>query len=192
MNKFEKIKLLLHKKCENVSIEEGYEISKKLIEYLDNLPNTTIGLAANQIGINAAVCIIRVKTTPLVLINPIIIEQSGKFLYSEGCVSFKNEKCTTNRSSTILVKCDNYESLLYFDVSDLIERLPQETNNSLDVLEIVAIQHEIDHLNGITMFDREIKKYNRNDKIIITKNNEEKFIKFKNLSQYENEGWIVK
>ena len=125
--------------CTKVSVKEGEEIGKLL---LDALGGTTdgVGLAANQIGIPAAVCVIKVDR-PVVLVNP-VVENSFKKIFSlEACLSFPGEQVTTQRWANIAVKADNHKDLLYFGEDNL--------------LECICTQHEIDHLNGITMFDRQ-------------------------------------
>ena len=63
----------LRKKCKDVSVFEAYDIISKLENELDNL-QSGVGLAANQIGIDAAVAIIRTNKTSINLVNPVIIE----------------------------------------------------------------------------------------------------------------------
>ena len=65
----------LKKECRDVSLFEAADIIKKLEVELQNSKQPGIGLAANQIGIDAKVCIIRTKNK-LDLVNPIIIEKS--------------------------------------------------------------------------------------------------------------------
>tara|TARA_R110002073_G_scaffold227007_1_gene387737 strand:- start:514 stop:861 length:348 start_codon:yes stop_codon:yes gene_type:complete len=99
-----------------------------------------IGLAANQIGINKRVCIVHVEQ-PIVLINPLIIAKKGNTLFKEGCLSFPGDEVTTQRYSYIEVVAINHENVLTFS---------REKN----LLECICVQHEIDHLNGITMHQR--------------------------------------
>jgi len=180
----------LKEKCSPVTIKEGEEIGVRLLHELRQSENG-IGLAANQIGINKRVCVINVKE-PLVLINPEIIEKSEKeFIFPEGCLSFPNKKVRTKRNISIKVKADNHESTLSFSADS------KEIN---DAFECVCIQHEIDHLNGITMFDREFKlepikregkKIGRNTKVLITKGTESKTIKFKKYEKMQGDGWTL-
>ena len=79
-----------------------------------------------------------------------------------------------------------------------------ETNNQVDndllVLESVCVQHEIDHLNGLTIYDREFKresfrrtevKIGRNEKVIIKKDKETLTMKYKKAIPYLEKGWII-
>ena len=66
-------------------------------------------------------------------------------------------------------------------------------------LECACVQHEIDHLDGITMFEREFNKtvvngpkLSRNQKIIISKNLEEKTVKYKKATAFLEDGWTIK
>lgn len=140
---------ILRQVSENVSLEEGNEIVKLLFDELKNHP-TGIGLSAIQIGIPKNVFVIKVKSL-LAFINPKIIRQSLPITFTEGCLSFPNETVRTTRYSNIEVIADNYEGVKKFGVLNLHS----------NILESVAIQHEIDHLNGILMFDRNIDGINK-------------------------------
>ena len=126
--------------CEPVSLERGAEVGDLLMAAL---PSSAVGIAANQIGLSERVCFINVAE-PILLINPVITSASGKVKYVEGCISFPGEVVKTLRYSQITVKADNYVGELLFD--------------STNLLECVCVQHEIDHLNGITMFDRRVNR----------------------------------
>ena len=180
----------LQDKCLPVPVEEGEKIGVRLLHELRQSENG-IGLAANQIGINKRVCVVNVKE-PLVLINPEIIEKSEKeFIFPEGCLSFPDKKVRTKRNISIKVKADNHKSTLSFSADS------KEIN---DAFECVCIQHEIDHLDGITMFDREFKlepikregeKIGRNTKVLIEKGDKSKTIKYKKLEKMEKDGWVL-
>ena len=185
-----KDKTKLQEKCLPVSIKEGEEIATKLLHELRQSEGG-IGLAANQIGINKRVCVINVNN-PIVLINPEIIEQSEeKFVFPEGCLSFPDSKVRTTRNVSIKVKSDNHKEVLSFNA---------ESKDINDAFECVCVQHEIDHLNGITMFDREFKqipikregkKIGRNDKVTITKGTESKVLKYKKAQSMLEDGWTL-
>ena len=166
--------------CEEVkTVEEGEEIGVQLLKELTESENG-IGLAANQIGINKRVCVINVKE-PLVLINPRIVERSEEeFIFPEGCLSFPDKHIKASRNVSVTVEADNHEGRMVFTAdSDKID----------DAFECACVQHEIDHLNGITMFDRAYvsqpykapRKIGRNEKVTITsfENKQSKTIKWK-------------
>ena len=190
-----KDKSLLRIPCEKTTKENGEEIASKLFRVLTDRGDG-YGLAANQIGIQKRVCVINVRH-PLYLINPEIVDASGELIYFESCLSFPDEVVRTKRFSSITIKCDNLDSELYLDVSDLPPN--QRGLNNLDVMEIVAIQHEISHLDGKTMHDFEYRQepikieasYGRNDKITITNGTETKIIKFKQFDSFKNHGYSI-
>ena len=188
-----KDKIKLKEKCSPVSVKEGEEIGVRLLHELRESKNG-IGLAANQIGIQKRVCVINVKE-PLVLINPKIVEKSEeKFIFPEGCLSFPDKKVRTIRYKDIVVEADNHKGKLSFSADS------KEIN---DAFECVCVQHEIDHLDGITMFDREFKqepivkgvnvpqKFGRNEKVTITKGKESKVLKYKKAQPMLEDGWTL-
>ena len=188
-----KDKIKLQEKCSPVSVKEGEEIGIRLLHELRESDNG-IGLAANQIGIDKRVCVINVKE-PLVLINPKIVKHSKEqFVFPEGCLSFPDSKVKTKRYESIVVEADNHKGRLSFSANS------KDIN---DAFECVCVQHEIDHLDGITMFDREFrqepmvrgenapKKIGRNEKVTITKGSESKVLKYKKVESMLEDGWIL-
>ena len=186
-------KMKLEEKCSPVSVKEGEEIGVRLLHELRQSENG-IGLAANQIGINKRVCVINVKE-PLVLINPKIVEKSKEqFVFPEGCLSFPDSKVKTQRHQDIVVTADNHDGKLSFSANS------KDIN---DAFECVCVQHEIDHLDGITMFDREFKseplvrgvnaplKIGRNEKVTLTKGSESKTLKYKKAELLMEDGWVL-
>ena len=133
---------LIQKTLRKVSVEEGYKVATELFEIL-NKRKDGIGLAANQVGIDANVAVLNVKQ-PIVLINPKIVRKEEEVRYYEGCLSFPKKGCHTKRYKTIEVKVDNIESNMTFGAGD----------TDTDLLESVCVQHEIDHLNGMRILDR--------------------------------------
>ena len=181
----------LKQKC--IEVTDFKEAEKIAAELLSELSNSKkgIGLAANQIGYDKRICVVNVKE-PLVLINPKIIDKSKEtFVFPEGCLSFPNKKIRTRRFVSISVECDNIDSTLFFTAdSDKLE----------DALECACVQHEIDHLDGITMFDRQVKgntikretkKIGRNQKVTITKGSESKVLKYKKAQPMLEDGWTL-
>ncbi len=183
-----KDKLKLETKCSPVSVKEGEEIGVRLLHELRDSENG-IGLAANQIGINKRVCVINVKE-PVVLINPKIVEKSeDKFIFPEGCLSFPKKYVRTERHVSITVKADNHDSKLSFSA---------DSKDMDSAFECVCIQHEIDHLDGITMFDRKFvkpqvisNKIGRNEKVKIEKGSESKTLKYKKAESLLEDGWTL-
>lgn len=137
----------LKKQCQSVSIEEGLKIADQLSSALTNSKVPGCGLAANQIGVDARVCIIRIPkkdvqgfeyTVETTFINPIVSDLQTPAKFSgEGCLSFPDKRCQTLRYLVCKV------------VDDL-----EPSGRKLSGLAAIAVQHEVDHLNGITMLDR--------------------------------------
>ena len=164
--------------CEEVkTVKEGEEIGAQLLKELAQSENG-IGLAANQIGINKRVCVINVKE-PLVLINPRIVEHSEEqFRFAEGCLSFPGKHVRTGRYTSVTVEADNHEGKMVFTA---------DSKDINDAFECACVQHEIDHLDGITMFERAMvaqpykapKTPGRNERVTITDGKETKELKWK-------------
>ena len=163
-----------------------------------------LGMSANQIGLNKRICVINVREEPLVLVNPTIVEESEeKIMYFEGCLSLPKtmkKPIKTVRSYGVKVKADNFPDVLEFYTK---ERKHEDINalfGDVDLLESVCVQHEIDHLNGLTIRDRQytetvrlttFAKMGRNERFILKKDNETLSVKKKNLSTYLEQGWEV-
>ena len=172
----------LRKKCEPV----GEEISVKLFEALIKSKTPGIGLAANQIGINKRVCVINVKE-PTAFINPEIVELDGEIIFPESCLSFPKKVINTKRARWVTVQSDNHGRTVFGSDKD-----------DENLLEAVCVQHEIDHLDGIIMYDRRFivppvksNKIGRNVKVTITKDKETRFIKYKKVTPYLEDGWTL-
>jgi len=174
--------------CDKVGIDEGESIAVKLLDELTK-SKSGIGLAAPQLGITKRVCVINV-TEPIVLINPEILESDGEFIFKEGCLSYPMKTVKVKRYTMVAVDADNLDEPLIFDI--------RKGGNITDMLEIACVQHEIDHLNGITMYDRKYvqepyrapKKYGRNEivQIISTDKKVSKKIKWKKAQPLINSG----
>lgn len=103
-----------------------------------------VGLAAIQVGIKKRFFIMydnleEQNPEIITIINPEIIEKSGKIIDEEGCLSFPGVSAKVNRATTIKIKALNE-----FGAEIEVEK---------DGFLARCIQHEIDHLNGITFFD---------------------------------------
>ncbi len=153
---------LINKKLKEVSVEEGRTIATELFQIL-NKRGDGIGLAANQVGIDAQVAVVNV-IEPLVLINPKIIHKEHPIDYFEGCLSYPKKGTPTKRYRDIIIQTAQSESGWYFSGADSLQNVrgSWEEKNKEDeqerrILESICVQHEIDHLNGITIHDRENK-----------------------------------
>ena len=151
---------LINRPLKKVSVDEGMKIATELFQIL-NKRQDGIGLAANQVGIDAQVAVVNVRE-PIVLINPEIVECSNEIPYYEGCLSFEGKGVHTKRYGDIVVATEQEDSKLYFSAAKnssegtgTWEQQTQKTKEyELRKLETVCVQHEIDHLNGKTIMDR--------------------------------------
>ena len=196
---------LINKKAKEVSVEEGLAIAEELFQIL-NQRGDGIGLAANQVGIDAQVAVVNV-TEPLVLINPKYIKKEFEIMYGEGCLSYPGQAIKTKRYRDVIVQTAQSESGWYFSGAEIpadesrgsweVER--KKKDSDLRLLESVCVQHEIDHLNGITIHDREIKleptksekKVGRNQKVLIAYGSDSKVVKYKKAIPLLEKGWTL-
>lgn len=200
--KIVKNKDYLHKKTEPVaSIEEGEVIANQLIEALNEVSNG-LGLSANQIGISKSVSVIRAKkdAPPIILMNPVITEYSKeKMIFTEGCLSLPGKLTNTVRAIKVIVSTLNHANPLPFGPE--IEPITQESvRKDYGILESICVQHEIDHLNGILMTDDGVRfvppvekkvKHGRNDKVMIEKDGQTQYIKYKKALELLSDGWKI-
>ena len=176
INCFKENNPVINKKLKEVSIDEGLDIAKDLFNVL-NERKDGIGLAANQVGIDASVAVVNVRE-PIILINPKIIKAWDEIPYYEGCLSYPKKGVQTERYKNIIIKTEQEESDWYFsgapNPSDgrgsWEDSQRKKEDAELRLLETVCVQHEIDHLNGIVCMDRQMvttivnkNKINRND-----------------------------
>ncbi len=107
-----------------------------------------IGLAAPQIGLSKRLLVIDInsrsegkeKYPPLVLINPEIAALEGEAESEEGCLSLPDFTAKVNRGTRLFVKgVDREGKPLELDATGLLA---------------IALQHEIDHLEGTLILDK--------------------------------------
>lgn len=120
-------------------------ITPNIIKLLDNMKDTMyeangVGLAAPQIGVSKRVVVIDVGEGLLELVNPEIIAMNGEEIDTEGCLSIPGIQGEVKRAAEVTVKALNREGK-EFEIkgTGLLAR---------------ALQHEIDHLEGILFVDR--------------------------------------
>lgn len=198
-----KNKDFLHKKTEPVSsIQEGQEIADKLIQALDET-KVGVGLSANQIGIPKSVSVVRAKkdSPPIVLMNPVITQTGNeKIVYVEACLSLPGKVLSTTRNVNITVTTLNHANPIPFG-PDNAQLTNENVSNDKGLLECVCVQHEIDHLNGKLITDKGVRfeqvpaknvvKHGRNDKVVVEKNGETQYIKYKKALELVEQGWKI-
>lgn len=98
-----------------------------------------VGLAAPQVGISERLVVIDIGEGPLILVNPEIVEKSGKDRDTEGCLSFPGRsEYITRAAKAKAVALDLKGRPISVEGSGLLAR---------------ALQHEIDHLDGVLFID---------------------------------------
>ena len=188
-----------------VSMEEGNKIATELFEILSKRKDG-IGLAANQVGIDAAVAVVNVRE-PLILINPKVIDVWDEVPYYEGCLSYKGKGINTKRYKNVVITTEQEKGELYFSGAEnpsdgrgsWEESQSKKEDTELRLLEAVCVQHEIDHLNGMTILDRQAittivnkEKYGRNEIVMITDGRETKDLKYKKAKPLIDSGeWEI-
>ncbi len=162
INCFKEDNPVINKKLRKVSVDEGLEIAKELFNILSERKDG-LGLAANQVGYDASVAVVNVKE-PIILINPVIKEQWDEVPYYEGCLSYPQKGIKTKRYRNVIVHTEQEEGDLYFSGVETPgegkgswESPVKNKDNDLRLLESICVQHEIDHLYGKTILDREDK-----------------------------------
>ena len=195
---------LIKKKLREVSVEEGLSIATELFQIL-NKRGDGIGLAANQVGIDAQVAVVNVRE-PLVLINPKIVKKENEIRFFEGCLSFPGKGVHTKRYETVHIETEQSESGWIFSGVELgesgkgtWEEGELKEDRQVRLLEAVCVQHEIDHLNGLVCMDRKIdttvkrieKKIGRNQLVTIKKGDAVKVLKYKKVQNLLKDGWII-
>ena len=134
---------ILRKKCQSVS-----DFSK-LPAFVEDMFDTMyeeegIGLAANQVGVDMNLFIIDIAHTdekefPRIFINGEIKNSCGESVFSEGCLSIPQVALEVNRPEKIIFKYQDMEKKWHEEeFAGLLAR---------------AIQHEMDHLNGVLIID---------------------------------------
>ena len=119
-----------------------------LVDTMQDGPGS-VGVAAPQIGASLRVCVVDVSKSKLgrdsnhgllVLINPVVLNAEGNATMREGCMSVPDYTGDVERPTRI--------HLRYTDETGTERELETEG------FEAVAIQHEMDHLDGILFLDR--------------------------------------
>lgn len=122
------------------------DIDGKVARLVDDMFDTLydsdsgIALAAPQIGVQKQIVVWDIDDQPMALINPVVVESEGEWVYSEGCLSIPELYVDILRPNQVLVRgLDMNGNEVEIEASELMGRM---------------FQHEIDHLNGVLMFDR--------------------------------------
>jgi len=141
---------LLKKLCHPVEHFDDAIISlvQDLLDTMHAGPGS-VGVAAPQIGVTLRLCVVDVSKSKLgrdnnhgllVLVNPEIVTREGAAIMREGCMSVPDYTGEVERATRIVVR--------YQDQTGVSQEV------AADGFEAVAIQHELDHLDGLLFLDR--------------------------------------
>ena len=120
-------------------------LAKDMLDVMYDEPG--IGLAAPQVGETIRLIVVDTEWTeedteksPLVLVNPEILEREGKLTWTEGCLSVPDFQAEVERSERVRLAAHDLDG--------------KEVAIDAEGLQAVCFQHEIDHLDGILFIDR--------------------------------------
>ena len=139
---------VLRKKTERVAKIDGalQRLIDDMVETMHAAPG--VGLAANQVGVSLRLAVIdlsmreeREKRHPLlVIINPELLSLEGSVVEEEGCLSIPDYAEKVKRAARVKVRAqDRTGKVFELEAEGLLAK---------------ALQHEIDHLNGMLFIDR--------------------------------------
>ncbi|MGI6559073.1 MAG: peptide deformylase [Limnochordia bacterium] len=121
------------------------KITKRLNKLAEDMEETMraasgVGLAAPQVGVGIRLIVVDVGEGPIVIYNPEIIDRDGQDIDVEGCLSIPGVNAYVERSAWVKVAgIDAKGKPLVVEGDELLAR---------------ALQHEIDHLDGILFIDK--------------------------------------
>lgn len=133
---------ILHHHIKPVTFEypwQNQQLGQDLLSFMRR--NNGIGLAANQVGINKRVFVMEIGSWTRICFNPEIRDHSpDQVPWNEGCLSFPGEQCIIKRWEWVDVRYQSSDGSTHTErFAGLLAR---------------CYQHELDHLDGITMWDR--------------------------------------
>ncbi len=136
---------LLKKRCEKVDRIDG-EIKKLIRDMTETMYQANgIGLAACQVGVSRRVIVVDVSPIDpekefFAMVNPEVISEEGEIEHEEGCLSVPDCLEKLKRKEKVLVRG--------------FSPAGKEIEISAEGILAIAIQHEIDHVNGVLILDR--------------------------------------
>jgi peptide deformylase len=117
--------------------DESRQFIEDLFETMDAARG--VGLAANQVGVAQRVAVIDADGTRIAMVNPRVVESSGRATKEEGCLSIPDIYADVTRPAQVTLEAlDQHGAPYRIEAEGLLAR---------------AIQHEIDHLDGILFLD---------------------------------------
>jgi peptide deformylase len=98
-----------------------------------------VGLAANQVGVGQRVAVIGIEDDRFAMVNPVIVSAEGRSRAEEGCLSIPELYGEVTRASKIVL--------------DALDEDGKPYRRELEGYVARAVQHEVDHLDGILFLD---------------------------------------
>lgn len=132
---------VLRQKAKRIS-----KVDKSIRRLVDDMIETMhdahgVGLAAPQVGVSLRLIIIEASEGDIqVLVNPEIVKSNGERIVDEGCLSLPGYVGEVARSTQVTVKAQNLDG--------------KEIRIKANELLAQALEHEIDHVNGVLFVDR--------------------------------------
>ncbi len=120
------------------------ELTAEVRQFIDDLFETMdaakgVGLAANQVGVATRIAVVGIEDERLVMVNPVIVSAEGRDRAEEGCLSIPEVYGEVTRPERIVLEAVDRDGKPYRrEAGGLLAR---------------AIQHEVDHLDGILFID---------------------------------------
>ncbi len=133
---------ILKQKAKRVRTVDGSirRLVTDMIETMHAAPGR-VGLAAPQVGIPLRVIVVGIpEEDDIILVNPVLVRRSGERLLEEGCLSVPGYWGDVKRAESVTVKGRDLSG--------------KEVRIKADGLLAQALEHEIDHLNGMLYLDR--------------------------------------
>lgn len=134
---------VLHKRAKAVDFQypvQNHQLVQQMLRLM--YQENGIGLAAPQIGVSKRLFVMSVHGRERACFNPEIVAHSDVLTeFTEGCLSFPGEACIIKRPDTVIVKYQDADGVW--------------TETNMVGLEARCFQHELDHLDGVTMHDRQ-------------------------------------
>lgn len=124
---------------QSVPVDKDEDLSDVVQDLKDTLATVEgYGLTANQIGVYKRLAYIKVGDEEAVLLNPKILQREDKIKVKEGCLSIPGVDFYTDRYNKITFISNGEE----YNAEGLLAQI---------------VQHEVDHMNGITILQRKHK-----------------------------------
>lgn len=137
--------------------EKVLKVSSKIQKLVADMFDTMyayngVGLAAPQVGELKRIFVLDCSTDDhpmpqMVFINPAIVKKEGAIISREGCLSFPGVYTDVKRYESVTVR--------YMDMKGKTQTMTVPTGTLL----CRAIQHELDHLNGVLFVDHVIDRF---------------------------------